>query len=158
VTLTASCRFGYSAIMKIPGYARLPRLRALLKTDGAVAAVYLFGSYARGSPTRTSDIDIAILLHSSIHESQYFSLRLEYIARLMGVLLTERLDVVILNRAPLHLAYEIVTHGTLVVDREPRRRAAFEADCIGRFLDFKPFLATQVEAIKEHLSRGRYFD
>ncbi len=79
-------------------------------------------------------------------------------ARAMETLRTEKVDVVILNNAPLHLAYEIVSYGFVLVDRNPPYRAAFEADRVGRFLDFKPFLAVQVHAIKEQLKRWTFFD
>jgi uncharacterized protein len=138
--------------------ARLQQLRAALKTDSAIAAVYLFGSCARGTATGISDVDIGILFHSAIDESRYFDLRLEFLSRIMAILMTEKVDLVVLNHAPLHLAHEIVSHGNLLLDRDPRQRASFEADRIGRYLDFKPFLAVQVRAIKEHLAKGAYFD
>jgi hypothetical protein len=144
--------------MENPDSARFQHLRAALEADSAIAAVYLFGSHARGTATRLSDIDIAVLLHSTIDESRYFALRLEYISRIMEMLRTERVDVVVLNSAPPQLAYEIVSRGTLLLDRDPRYRAAFEADRIGRFLDFKPFLAVQLRAMKEHLKKGTFFD
>ena len=144
--------------MENPGSARFKQLRTALEADSAIAAVYLFGSHARGAATRLSDVDIAVLLHSTIDKSRYFALRLEYISRIMEVLRTERVDVVVLNSAPLHLAYEIVSHGTLLMDRDPRYRAAFVADRIGRFLDFKPFLAVQLRAAKEQLKKGTFFD
>jgi uncharacterized protein len=137
---------------------RLQQLCAALQPDNAIVAVYLFGSCARGTATGVSDVDIAILFHSSIDESQFFDLRLDLIARIMAVLRTETLDVVVLNQVPLHLAHEVIAHGYLLLDKDPRQRIAFEADRIGRFLDFKPFLAVQVFAVKEHLSKGTYFD
>ncbi len=138
--------------------ARLQQLRSALESDSAIAAVYLFGSCARGTATGISDIDIGILIDSGIDESRYFDLKLDFLSRMTTALMTEKVDVVILNRAPLHLAYEIVCHGNLLLDRESRKRSAFEADRIGRFLDFKPFLRVQVRAAKEQLSRGAYFD
>jgi hypothetical protein len=138
--------------------SRLLQLRAALETDSAIAAVYLFGSCARGTATGISDVDIGILFHSSIDESRYFDLKLEFLSRIMAILMTEKVDVVVLNHAPPHLAREIVSHGTLLLDRDPPQRASFEADRIGRYLDFKPFLAVQVRAIKEHLAKGAYFD
>ncbi len=136
----------------------MQQLRAALESDSAIAAVYLFGSSARGTATGVSDVDIGILIHSGIDESRYFDLKLDFLSRIMAVLMTEKVDVVILNRAQLHLAYEIVSHGNLLLDRESRQRSAFEADRIGRFLDFKPFLQVQVRAVKEQLSKGAYFD
>ena len=137
---------------------RLQQLREALETDDAVAAVYLFGSCSRGTATGISDVDIGILLHSEVNASRYFDLRLDYLSRIMAILRTGKVDVVVLNHAPIHLAREIVSHGNLLLDRDPRQRASFEADRIGRYLDFKPFLAVQVRAIKEHLAKGVYFD
>jgi uncharacterized protein len=144
--------------MPDPMSDRLQQLHAALEPDDAVAAVYLFGSCARGTATPISDIDIGILFHSAIDASRYFDLRLEFVSRIMGILGTEKVDVVVLNQAPLHLSYEIVTHGKLLLEKDPRQRIAFEADRISRYLDFKPFLAVQVRAAKEHLSKGIYFD
>jgi predicted nucleotidyltransferase len=138
--------------------ARSQHLRESLAADSAIAAVYLFGSHARGTATKVSDIDIAVLFHAAIAPSRYFDLRLEYIVHIMEIMRTERVDVVILNKAPLHLAYNIISRGILLLDRDRRQRVAFEADRIGRFLDFKPFLAVQVNAIKAHLSMETYFD
>jgi hypothetical protein len=129
-----------------------------LESDSAIAAVYLFGSHARGTATPLSDIDIAVLFRSVIDESRYFALRLEYLSQAMERLRTEKVDVVILNNAPLHLAYEVVSRAILLLDRDPLCRAAFEADRIGRFLDFKPFLAVQTRALSEQLKGGTFFD
>lgn len=144
--------------MDVPCDPRFQSLRPEFEQDDNIIALYLFGSQARGTASRLSDIDIGVLFHSMIDASRYFPLRLEYIARIIGLLRTEKVDVVILNNAPLHLAYEIMSHGTLLLDRDPRQRVAFEADRIGRFLDFKPFLAVQYRAIKKHLAKGTFFD
>jgi predicted nucleotidyltransferase len=138
--------------------AQLEQLQAEFKNDSSIAAIYLFGSCARGNPTGVSDIDIGILVHSSVDALKYFDLRLEFLSRIMAALRNEKVDVVILNRAPLHLVHEVVSRGRLLLDSNPTQRAAFEADRIGRFLDFKPFLAVHVRAVKEHLSKGTYFD
>jgi uncharacterized protein len=137
---------------------RLQQLREALETDNALAAVYLFGSCARSTATDISDIDIGILFLLAIDESRYFDLRLEFLSRIMAILRTDKVDLVVLNHAPLHLAREIVAHGNLLLERDPRQRASFEADSIERYLDFKPFLAVQVRAIKEHLAKEDYFD
>jgi len=137
---------------------RLQQLRVALENDSTVAAAYLFGSQARGTATGASDLDIGILFHSGIEASRHFDLRLQLITRIMAVLKTENVDVVVLNDSTLYLTHEVVSHGKLLLEKDHRQRAAFEADRVGRFLDFKPFLAVQVRAVKEHLSKGTYFD
>ncbi len=156
--LTGSGGFRYGCGMEDSGKGLLQSLRVALEDDEDLAAVYLFGSNARGTATAMSDIDIALLLRPGVDASRYFPLRLQYIARIQEILRTEKVDVVILDQAPLHLAYEIVSRGVLLLDRDPHRRVSFEADRIGRFLDFKPFLAVQVQAIKRQLEEATYFD
>jgi predicted nucleotidyltransferase len=151
-------RFRYSAAMKNTGTARFQELSAALATDQNLAAAYVFGSYARGTPTALSDIDIAVLFRRSVDESRYFDLRLDYLTRIMELLRAERVDLVILNNAPLHIAYEAVSKGILIADGDRGYRVAFEVDRIGRFLDFKPFLAVQLRAMKKHLAEGTFFD
>ena len=144
--------------MENAGGARFQELSAALATDKNIAAAYVFGSFARGIATALSDIDIAILFRRSVDESRYFDLRLDYLTRIMVLLRAERVDLVILNNAPLHIAYQAVSRGLLLVDGDRGYRVAFEADRIGRFLDFKPFLAVQLRAIKKHLEEGTFFD
>jgi uncharacterized protein len=137
---------------------RMQKLRIELESESNIVAVYRFGSSARGHATGVSDIDIGILFRSAVDEARYFDLRLKLLTYIMEILGTEKVDVVILNQATPHLAYEVVSHGNLLLDNNPQQRAAFEADRIGRFLDFKPFLAVQARAVKNHLLAGTYFD
>ncbi len=97
----------------------IPASPAALEPGGAISAVYLFGRRARGMVTRLSDIDIAILFNSTIEESDYFTLMLDYTTRIMEMLHTQRVDAVVLNEAPLHLAHELVSRGPLLLDRDP---------------------------------------
>jgi predicted nucleotidyltransferase len=133
-------------------------LRAGFEQDARIAALYVFGSYAKGTAGPLSDIDIGILLNRAVARTAYFDLRLRYIAEAMTLLRTERVDVVLLNDAPTHLAYEVISRGVLVLEGNRRGRVAFEADRITRYLDIKPLFAAQVRATKEHLLKGTYFD
>jgi uncharacterized protein len=120
--------------------------------------VYLFGSQARGTASRVSDIDIGILLGECVPREEYFMRRLRYLGECAKVLTTDRVDVVILNDAPTHFAYEVVVHSRILVGRNCEHRVAFEVDRVNRFLDFKPLLDVQRQYMKAQLLRGTYFD
>lgn len=105
-----------------------------------------------------SDIDIGILLGKQVPAQEYFQRRLVYIGRCCDILRTDRVDLVILNDAPLLLAYNVVAPRRILVERNRSHRVAFEVDRINRYLDFKPVFDLQVRYVKEHLRRGTYFD
>jgi len=136
----------------------LQRLAVNLARDPDVDAVYLFGSQARAKAGRLSDIDIGILLGKQVPAQEYFQRRLVYIGRCCDILRTDRVDLVILNDAPLLLAYNVVAPRRILVERNRSHRVAFEVDRINRYLDFKPVFDLQVRYVKEHLRRGTYFD
>jgi len=148
----------YTAFMDASDLPRLDDLCAALRSDCRLAALYLFGSYARGVANRLSDIDLGILFRRQVEASAYFPLRLEYLTSFMSVLRTSKVEAVVLNQAPIHLAYEIVSRGRLLLNLDPPERVAFEAGTIGRFLDIKPWLAVQLRAVKQQLLAGSYFD
>jgi predicted nucleotidyltransferase len=137
---------------------RLHSLAEALAADPDIDVVYLFGSVARGRVSPLSDIDIGILLGGHVPEAEHFHRRLKYIGLCADILRADRVDVVILNKAPLVLAYEVVSPQKVLVERNREHRVAFEASTVMKYLDFKPVLNVQVEYTKRHLEMGTYFD
>ena len=129
----------------------LQRLEKEFGADRDVDAVYLFGSYAKGRPTPLSDLDIGILLRDDVPVDSYFSRRLKYMAQCAGALKTDRVDVVLLNNAPLLLAHNIISCRKVLFERSPEHRVAFEVDRIARFLDFKPFMEVRMKYMKDQI-------
>ena len=129
-----------------------------LAKDSDIDVAYLFGSHAMGMATPLSDIDIGILLGEHVPREDYFNRRLYYIGRCTEGLRTDKVDVVILNDAPLLLAYEAVKNRKILVERNSEHRVTFEVDRINRYLDFKPLLDVQVQYVKNQLAQGTYFD
>ena len=72
-----------------------------------VEVVYLFGSQTEQETHPTSDVDIAILFQKGLEKNKRFDLKLEYIGQLSRILMTDFLDVVDLQDAPLLLAHAI---------------------------------------------------
>lgn len=100
-----------------------------------VNLAYLFGSAARGDAGKLSDIDIAVLFHPLVNRKERFELQLEFIGKLTALLKTERIDLVVINEAPLPLQYEIIraNHPLFVRDREDM--IDFEHRVLSRYLD-----------------------
>jgi len=104
----------------------------------SAAAVYLFGSEARGDARPDSDVDLGVLLAGtppSTFDAQPYDLE-GALERLLG----RHVDVVILNRAPVDLRARVLRHGRLILDRDPSARIQFELRTRNEAFDFEPVL------------------
>ncbi|MCR4407936.1 MAG: nucleotidyltransferase domain-containing protein [Anaerolineae bacterium] len=106
---------------------------------------YLFGSQVQGHTGPLSDYDIAILVAGEMS----FSSRHRLAHELACLLEVERVDLVILNRAPIELRYNVVAEGQLLYQRDIASRVEFEADTLSRYADFLPVLKQQRREIVE---------
>lgn len=125
--------------------ARLDEIRELL-TDSGVVLAYLFGSAARGSEREDSDLDVAVLLSSSVRRARYGEIQLGLTTELVGLTHTNDVDVVLLNDAPPLLAFNIVARGRLFLG-EPLERVRFEVRAIQRYIDTRPLRAKLAERL-----------
>jgi len=112
------------------------RLRSALKTEADVVAAYLYGSVARNVHRSQSDVDVALLLDDDPPDT-LDGLRLDLASRL-GDELGRPVDVVILNRAPCDLAHRVRRDGVILIDRDRRRRVAWEVKSRNEYFDMEP--------------------
>ena len=111
---------------------KLIKVEQYLKGRKDIAFAYLFGSLPKGLATHLSDIDIAVyLIVKKTPDKQ-----LEIIGDLIDILKTDRLDLVILNTAPLSLKMRILKARKVIADNVPFIRHAFESTTIRNSLDF----------------------
>jgi predicted nucleotidyltransferase len=106
--------------------------------DEGLVAVYLFGSFARGTSDSASDVDIGILLRTT-HPGYLNDLR----STLEGVFeraLGRRAQVVVLNTAPPDLVHRVLRDGRLLVDRDRAARIRFEVQARNEYFDLLPIL------------------
>jgi uncharacterized protein len=103
-----------------------------------LAAVYLFGSTARGSARADSDVDLGILYQqapAATFADQPFDLAAD-----LSEVLGRTVDVVVMNRAPVDLVKRILRDGLLVVERDRSARIAFEVRARNQYFDLLPIL------------------
>ena len=103
-----------------------------------IAAVYLFGSTARGSTRAGSDVDVGILFVTPpppTLEGQPYEL-----AAALERLLGRAVDLVVLNTAPVDLRSRVLRDGRLIAEKDRSARIAFEVRTRNEAFDFEPIL------------------
>lgn len=113
-------------------------LRRLLSDRDDLAAVWLFGSRARGSERADSDVDLGILLRDDPPPTLE-GLRLDLQDDLSGAL-GRPVDLVVLNRAPADLVHRVLRDGELLIENDRSRRVRFEVARRAEYFDLLPVL------------------
>jgi hypothetical protein len=126
---------------------KVNEIRAFLQEQKHVKVAYLFGSRAKGRVGPLSDFDIAILLDRHLNKQESFNYRLSLLNDLSSILKTRKLDVVIMNNAPLLLNYNIIKKGKVLYCRDELARVRFETYVLSRYLDRKYY-------DERHIKRG----
>jgi len=117
---------------------------------------YLFGSVAKGSAGRLSDIDIAVYLDpSQISQANGYGYKSELLVDLQAVL-KDKVDLVILNEASTVLGYQVLKTGTLVYCALESERRKFHENTVKKYLDLKPLLKVQSYYLRKRLAEGKF--
>jgi len=115
----------------------IDKVKAFIGGEESVKVAYLFGSHARGEAGPLSDLDIAVLLDAHLEKRKCLDLRLRLINGISSILKTDKLDVVVMNNAPLSLNYNIVSKGRILYSKNDLERVKFETHILSRYLDRK---------------------
>lgn len=127
-------------------------LPAILQQVPGVRMLYLFGSRAAGREGPNSDYDVAVLADPAVDGP---TLRSELAHELTKALGTECIDVLILNRAPVELAYAVVATGRRLYEADLATRVEYEAGVGSRYADYLPVLRAQRASILQGDGNGR---
>lgn len=125
-------------------------IQDFLAAEQKVKFAYLFGSLAQGVGGPLSDIDIAVYIDGRLNDFTYRLGLMETLARKLG---SEQFDLVVLNRAPVVLQFEVVKNGRILKE-DRTRRIMFEALVLKKYLDSAHLRRVQHEYLKESLQRS----
>jgi predicted nucleotidyltransferase len=117
-----------------------------------VVLLYMHGSHARGTQSRLSDMDLAVLLEPAAVRNTGVLFDLEESCG------RDDVDFVVLNRAGPIIKDRVIRHGRLIFARSERARAVFEAQALKEAMDFGPFSRVYDDALFSQLREGRYVD
>jgi uncharacterized protein len=102
------------------------------------AAVYLFGSVARGEAGPDSDVDVAVL-HGKPVDPGLAGLELG-LAGDLEERLGRRVDLVVLDHQPPDLVHRVLRDGLLVLENDRSARIRFEVAARNEYFDVLPML------------------
>lgn len=122
------------------------KLKEFFKLREEVQFAVLFGSLAKGTANRLSDVDIAVMIAPWFKDTFPYGYQAALIADLMGELKRNDVDVVILNKAPILLRYQILRYGRFIHIRDRQARIQFQVDTINQYEDFKRIYRVHEEA------------
>jgi predicted nucleotidyltransferase len=122
-----------------------------------IAAVYLFGSVARGDPRPDSDVDLGILFRQRGDTAlDHHRLLGDFASRIEADLQGRPVDLVVLESQGYLFRHRVLLEGKLLYQADRERRVGFESETCVRAFDFRPTyeLATRgrIAAIRR---RGR---
>lgn len=121
-------------------------VEAVVNAQVQVRLVYLFGSQVSGEIGPLSDIDLGVLL---ARDAPMARIRAQLAHHLSAALGGDSVDLVILNQAPIELAYAVIAQGKILYQRDRAERVEYEADVMSRYGDYLPFLRAQRQDILE---------
>ncbi len=107
-------------------------LRDILGRHPDVELAILFGSAAKGTTRKDSDVDLA--LRATLGREARNAILAE-VERVIG----RTLDVVDIDAAPPQLRFEIARDAVVLVERTPGALTTFRARAYGDWLDFAPY-------------------
>ena len=133
----------------------LPSLRELLENDRSVVFTYLFGSYGQGNPGPLSDVDLAIFIQG---DRDPFEKRLDLVGYAMESLGTDEVDLVILNEAPLSLAFHVLHSGKDLFSRDEDTRLEWVVNIRQRYFDTAYLREIAWGGLVQRIREGRFGD
>lgn len=134
----------------------ISRLAAIVAAKPEIRFAYLFGSMARRTAGKFSDLDIAVFLDPSYLISETGYGYQSELAPAIKAELAREIDVVILNQASIVLKFQVLKNGVLIYCRSDAERRSFHENTIKIYLDIKPLLKIQSDYLRKRIEAGTF--
>lgn len=127
-----------------------------LRKNYDIKLIYVFGSYAKGNNTKSSVLDIAVLLGNGY---DYMD-KLNLIGNLISIFKRNDIELVVLNSVNTVLRRQIIKFGELIFEENGDVKVEFEVKTLREYMDMEPFRRTRMEFVKEWIEnvlKGDYY-
>lgn len=114
---------------------RLEELPQKLASIEGLAALWLFGSFARGEATPISDVDLAYVPDAALQGEELDRFETRLYTAISGALHTDDFTFMNLRRAPAYFAWPVITEGERLFCRDDKMVAALVEAVCGRAPD-----------------------
>lgn len=120
-----------------------------------VGTVYLFGSQAEGVAGSASDIDIGVLFTDPKvargDTTDVYAVLYDIFCAVFDMSNFRTIDIVFLERAPLELQYDVISHGKVLFEISSDFRLDFEERVSALYRDFRPLLMENNAAVLQRI-------
>ncbi len=130
-------------------------LKEYFSSKDSVILAYLFGSTVRGDTGRLSDVDIGVLLDEKLSKKDRFDLELKLISEIAILIKKNKIDLVVLNEAPLLLAHNIIKNG-IILKSDEMERVKFETKILSMYMDEKYYIKRHTEKTLKRIAEAGF--
>ena len=127
-------------------------LTEYFSSKDSIILAYLFGSTVRGDTGRLSDVDIGVLLDEKLSKKDRFDLELKLMGEIAALIKKNKIDLVVLNDAPLLLAHNIIKDG-IILKSDETERVKFETKILSMYMDEKYYIKRHTEETLKRIAR-----
>lgn len=118
---------------------RIQDAATYLESRQDVIFAYLFGGLSKAKPKPLSDVDIAIYI---FEEKACVQAKKEIIEDLVDILKTDEIDIVVLNQSSLSLNMNVLKRNSILVDKKPFFRHAYQSLIMRKYFDYSRLEST----------------
>lgn len=130
----------------------LTKIRKYFSQKPGVAAVYLFGSFARKEAGQDSDLDLGILLTQKTEKP--FSLPQVTFAKELEPVVERKVEIQDLEACRVDFAHRVISEGKLIYSGDEKKRIDFEEKILRNYFNLKPALDEYYRHLSEIVYRG----
>ena len=106
-----------------------------------ISLIYIFGSFAKRTNRKNSDIDMAILIDGEVGVYT----KLNILGSLVDIFKREDIDLVILNNVNEVLRFQVIKHGKVIYMESLYTKVMFESKTMSEYMDKEHFRNTQAK-------------
>lgn len=114
----------------------LEKIKNFFTNKPEIAAVYLYGSFAKNKATKNSDIDLGVVFEKK--ELKPFASPEVGLAIELSNLLNRKTEVADLEQCQIDFSHRVISEGMLIYSQNEVKRIAFEEKILRDFFDLKP--------------------
>lgn len=132
------------------------KLKNFLSDRQEIDFAYLFGSFVKLD--HYHDIDIAVYLEKNFNPDDYKKFPYGYesnlIADISALLRTDKIDLVIFNKAGILIQQRIINSGILLFERNRYKRISYENYIRSLYIDAEPLRRIKMFYLKRYLNNA----